>query len=95
MLVEKGLLQITDRKRHGKPVYALTDNGKLRPGFCSRVSHFRVPPSVAGFRAGVEDEGVIDPFFGGAGLGPERGRQLGFGVPVAAGKVDPDSPLVG
>jgi hypothetical protein len=33
----------------------------------------------AGFGAGVEDEGVIDPFFGGAGLGPEGGRQLGLG----------------
>src|SRR6266568_2870433 len=51
-------------------------------------------PSAASFGARVEDEGVIDAFFGGAGLGSERGRQLGLAVPVAAGQVDPDGPAV-
>ena len=51
-------------------------------------------PSAASFRARVEDEGVIDAFFGGSGLGAERGWQLGLAVPVAAGQVDPDGPAV-
>ncbi len=50
---------------------------------------------MAGFGARVEDEGVIDPFFGRAGLGPEGGGQLGLGVLAAAGQVDPDGPAVG
>ena len=35
-------------------------------------------PSAVSFGARVEDEGVVDAFFGGAGLGAERGRQLGL-----------------
>ena len=52
-------------------------------------------PSAASFGTRVEDEGVIDAFFGGADLGAERGGQLGVAVPVAAGQVDPDGPAVG
>src|SRR6266699_1279381 len=59
-----------------------------------RTFGFGKAPSAASFGARVEDEGVIDAFFGGAGLGAERGRQLGLAVPVAAGQVDPDGPAV-
>ena len=51
--------------------------------------------SAAIFGIRVEDEGVIDPFFGGAGLEAEGGRQFGLGVLAGAGPVDADGPAVG
>ena len=40
----------------------------------------------------AQDEGVVDALFGGAGLGSERCGQLGLGVALVAGQVDPDGP---
>jgi hypothetical protein len=44
--------------------------------------------------AGVEDEGVVDALFWGAGSGSEGGGEFGFGVSLVAGEVDADGPLV-
>ena len=55
----------------------------------SRVSHFLglgKALSAASFRASAGDESVIDPFFGGAGLGAEGGGQFGFGGFAVAGQ---------
>ena len=51
--------------------------------------------SVLGAGSGVVDEGVVDAFFGGAGLGSAGGGEFGFGVAVVAGQVDADVPAVG
>lgn len=51
--------------------------------------------SVLGIRACVEDEGVVDAFFRGAGAGSEGCGEFGFGVTLVAGEVDADVPAVG
>ena len=48
-----------------------------------------------GAGAGVEDEGVVDALFGGAGLGSEGCGEFVFGVALVAGEVDADVPAVG
>jgi hypothetical protein len=49
----------------------LARTGLNDPGNHMHYEFKLLAPSAARFRAGIEDEGVIDPFFGGAGLGPE------------------------
>ncbi len=51
--------------------------------------------SVLGAGSGVEDEGVVDAFFWGAGRGLEGRGEFGFGVALVAGQVDADAPAVG
>jgi hypothetical protein len=50
---------------------------------------------VLGNRTGVEDEGVVDALFWGAGLGSEGCGEFVFGVALVAGEVDADVPAVG
>jgi hypothetical protein len=50
--------------------------------------------SVLGVGSGVEDEGVVDAFFRGAGAGSEGCGEFGFGVTLVAGEVDADVPAV-
>src|SRR5215471_18635610 len=50
--------------------------------------------SVLGVGSGVEDEGVVDAFFWGAGAGSEGCGEFGFGVALVAGEVDADVPAV-
>ena len=50
---------------------------------------------VPGSRAGVEDEGLVDPLFRGAGRAAEGGGEFGFAVLAGAGLVNPDGPCVG
>src|SRR5438046_1651926 len=45
--------------------------------------------------AGVEDEGLVDALFGGAGGTAEGSWELGFGVLAGAGLVDADGPVLG
>src|SRR6266536_4545551 len=51
--------------------------------------------SVLGAGSGVEDEGVIDAFFWGAGPGSEGRGEFGLRVPLVAGEVDADVPSFG
>jgi len=51
--------------------------------------------SVPGWGAGVEDEGLVYPLFGGGGDGAEGAGELVFAVLAGAGLVDPDGPVVG
>lgn len=51
--------------------------------------------SVLGAGSGVEDEGVIDAFFWGAGPGSEGRGEFGLRVSLVAGEVYADVPAVG
>src|SRR5207247_3609625 len=68
-------------------------SGEVTLSFAVSRGCLSVRVSVLRAGSGVEDEGVVDAFFWGAGSGSEGCGEFVFGVSLVAGEVDADVPV--